>query len=218
VAQSWLCSNSGACAVKIKYDKLNRLSTVTVAGQVPTTYGYDAVGNLGGYTYPNGVSTALQCDGLNRLTALSSQAQLGTVASYRYTLGAAGNRTGVTELSGRTVAYTYDNLYRLTSETIANDVVGVNGSLGYQYDAVSNRQQMASTLMPLPSGLWNYDANDRLVAQVSDLQLVGAPYLPSFGRCGNATCFTLEPSPLPKNSTPQKVKVHTSTFVDIQTP
>jgi RHS repeat-associated protein len=66
------------------------------------------------------------------------------------------------------VAYTYDNLYRLTSETIANDVVGVNGSLGYQYDAVGNRQQMASTLMPLPSGLWNYDANDRLTTDTYD--------------------------------------------------
>ena len=97
-----------------QYDKLNRLSTVTAPGQSPTLYGYDAVGNLAGYTYPNGVSTTLQYDGLNRLTNLASQ---GAVASYQYTLGAAGNQTGVTELSGRAVAYQYDNLYRLISET-----------------------------------------------------------------------------------------------------
>jgi YD repeat-containing protein len=53
------------------------------------------------------------------------------VASYVYTLGAAGNRTGVTELSGRTVSYGYDNLYRLTSEMIANDAAGVNGAVGH---------------------------------------------------------------------------------------
>jgi hypothetical protein len=29
-------------------DKLNRLSTVIVAGQSPTVYGYDDVGNLAG--------------------------------------------------------------------------------------------------------------------------------------------------------------------------
>jgi hypothetical protein len=39
------------------------------------------------------------------------------IASYAYTLGAAGNRLSVAELSGRTVNYGYDDLYRLTSET-----------------------------------------------------------------------------------------------------
>jgi YD repeat-containing protein len=37
----------------------------------------------------------------------------------------AGHRTSVTELSGRTVNYGYDNLYRLTSETIAGRVARV---------------------------------------------------------------------------------------------
>ena len=37
----------------------------------------DAVGNLAGYTYPNGVTTALQYDPLNRLTALASQGPQG---------------------------------------------------------------------------------------------------------------------------------------------
>jgi YD repeat-containing protein len=38
--------------VAYQYDKLNRLSTVTVPGQSPTNYSYDAVGNLAGYPYP----------------------------------------------------------------------------------------------------------------------------------------------------------------------
>ena len=77
-------------------------------------------------------------------------------------LDAAGHQLSVTELRGRTVNYTYDNLYRLTSETIANDPHGVNGAVNYTvYDAVGNRKQMTSTLAPVPAGLWNYDANDR---------------------------------------------------------
>jgi hypothetical protein len=38
------------------------------------------------------------------------------ISSYAYTLGSAGNRLSVAELSGRTVNYGYDDLYRLTSE------------------------------------------------------------------------------------------------------
>jgi YD repeat-containing protein len=70
-------------------------------------------------------------DALNRLTNLGVVRQTyrdfqgvthpqTSLLSYGYTLGAAGNRTSVTELSGRTVSYGYDDLYRLISETIAN--------------------------------------------------------------------------------------------------
>ena len=122
---------------------------------------------LAGYTYPNGVTTALQYDPLNRLTSLASQGAQGAMASYAYTLGAAGNRTGATELSGRTVAYGYDNLYRLTSETIAN--AAMSGTVGYVYDAVGNRKQISSTLAAIPaSGLLNYDANDRTATDTYD--------------------------------------------------
>jgi len=50
---------------------------------------------------------------------------------------AAGHRTSVAELNGRTVNYGYDNLYRLTSETIAHDPAGINGAVSYTYDPVS---------------------------------------------------------------------------------
>ena len=161
-------SNASGSVVAYQYDKLNRLSTVIVAGQSPTVYRYDEVGNLAGYTYPNGVSTTLQYDGLNRLTSLAAQGAQGAVASYQYTLGTSGNRTGVTELSGRTVAYGYDNLYRLTSETIANDLSGMNGAMSYLYDTVGNRRQISSTLAAIAPGNWNYDANDRLTNDQND--------------------------------------------------
>ncbi|HMG75194.1 MAG TPA: RHS repeat-associated core domain-containing protein [Pyrinomonadaceae bacterium] len=90
------------------------------------------------------------------------------LASYSYILGAEGNRTAVTELSGRTVNYTYDNLYRLTSESIANDPHGVNGSASYSYDPVGNRVNRSSAITPVPSQSSTYDANDRLTSDNYD--------------------------------------------------
>jgi YD repeat-containing protein len=103
----------GGASMTYAYDPLNRLASVLDASGT-TTYGYDAVGNLAGYAYPNGVSTTYVYDPLNRLTSMQSRcgtagstAALGCgapgtpIASYAYTLGAAGNRLSVAELSGR---------------------------------------------------------------------------------------------------------------------
>ena len=93
---------------------LNRLATATDnrnAGQggpsSPTTYSYDPTGNLTGYVYPNTVQTAKLFDPLNRLTqtcsaTTSPACSAGTkLSSFAYTLGLAGNRTAVAELSAR---------------------------------------------------------------------------------------------------------------------
>ena len=58
------------------------------------------------------------------------------MVQYIYTLGAAGDRKSVTELN-RTVEYTYDSLYRLTSETITEGETTT--AYTYAYDNVSNR-------------------------------------------------------------------------------
>jgi RHS repeat-associated protein len=133
------------------------------------------VGNLSGYAYPNAVQTGNSFDTLNRLTQTCEAATAPAcaagvkLASYAYTLGAAGNRTSVLELGGRNVAYGYDNDYRLTSEGITNDPGGNNGTVSYtQYDAAGNRLQMTSTLAAVPGGSFSYDANDRLTTDVYD--------------------------------------------------
>jgi len=68
----------------------------------------------------------------------------------------------VTEKSGRTVSYSYDNLYRLTNETIASDPNAMNGSISYVYDAVGNCTQKTNTPPGYVGGLFNYNANDQL--------------------------------------------------------
>jgi RHS repeat-associated protein len=174
---SLVSSNSGGASMTYGYDQLNRLSSVTDASGV-TNYSYDAVGNLSGYTYPNGVATSYTYDTLNRLTNMQSTCGAaapgcgapGTpISSYVYTLGAAGNRLSVAELSGRTVNYGYDDLYRLTSETVASDPHGNNGQVSYTFDNVGNRLQRTSTLPGVVStGLLNYDANDRTATDPYD--------------------------------------------------
>src|ERR1043166_3241349 len=80
----------------------------------------------------------------NRLTDLSVTRSSTTFKTYRYALGEAGNRLSETELQitpHRTATYAYDNLYRLKSETIANDdaTIPANGDIVYGHDVVGNR-------------------------------------------------------------------------------
>ena len=153
----------------------NRLATVTDnrllaqgATSGLTTYNYDAVGNLQNFVYPNAVTHAYTYDALNRLTQVGSSKSSTAISNYAYTLGAAGNRTSVAELSGRNAGYGYDSLYRLTSETVAGDPGGKNGSIGYTYDAVGNRKTLNATLPPAGAMNYSYDADDRLASDQYD--------------------------------------------------
>ena len=160
------------------YDALNRLKTMDTSFAQTVTYSYDDVGNLGGTQVGSLFSTGYSYDPLNRLTSMQSACGASapgcgtagaTLRSYGYTLGAAGNRLSVAELNGRTVNYGYDELYRLTSETVASDPGGRNGQVSYSYDSVGNRVQLNSTLAAVPpTGLLNYDANDRTATDSYD--------------------------------------------------
>ena len=116
---------------------------------------FDSVGNLADTFYPI-MTTSYAYDKLNRLTQVNS----GGAGKYVYTLGAAGNRQTVAELSGRTVNYGYDALYRLTSETVTADPAGHNFTDGYVYDNVGNRQQLV--VNGVTANAYTYDADDRL--------------------------------------------------------
>jgi RHS repeat-associated protein len=175
-------SNTNGASATYTYDALNRLASAKdnrIAAQGgpsnPTTYSYDPAGNLAGYAYPNTVQTSNVFNTLNRLTqtcqattspACSASSKLG---SFTYTLGAAGDRTAVAELSGRGVSYGYDNDYHLLSETITSDPAGNNGSETYTYDAVGNRLTLNSTIPSLSGGnTYVYDSNDRLSTETYD--------------------------------------------------
>lgn len=149
------------------YDTLNRLATAAdnrAAGA--TNYTYDDVGNLKSFAYPNGVAHTYTYNTLNRLTNLTGSKGAQTLAGYAYTLGASGNRTGVTETGGRTLQYTYDDIYRLTGETIAG--VALSGAISYLYDAAGNRMTRSSTVPSVASVTQSYSNNDWLNSDTYD--------------------------------------------------
>jgi RHS repeat-associated protein len=164
-------SHAGGVSMAYTYDALNRLDTVTENGLVAgtTNYTYDVNGNLESYTYPNAVKSLYTYNSLNRLTNLEVSHTATPLAGYAYTLGAAGNRLSVTEQSGRTVGYSYDDLYRLTGETIASDPLTVNnGALTYTYDAVGNRLSRTSTIAAIPATTSTYTPDDHLTSDTYD--------------------------------------------------
>ena len=123
------------------------------------------MGNLQTVTQPNGVVHSYAYDQKNRLTNLAAAGGTGANPanfSYGYTLDNAGHRTSVMEKSGRAVNYSYDSIYRLTSETIASDPGGNSGAINYTYDPVGNRTNQTSTVPAITSGGSGYDADDRL--------------------------------------------------------
>jgi YD repeat-containing protein len=115
---------------------------------------------------------------LNRLTQVGA-AKAGTPLSrYAYTLGAAGNRLTVAELSGRNVAYGYDSLYRLTTETVSADPGSHNFTNGFTYDAVGNRDngnvyQIVNSVDSTRSTAFAYDSLNR-ISQANTVTTTGA--------------------------------------------
>lgn len=146
------------------YDVLNRLKTVTDADGGVTIYGYDNVGNLVNTLFANNVQETRQYDDLNRLTFLENRNSSDVVlSSYAYSLDAMGNRTRVVEADGRTVNYSYDDLYRLVQEAITDPVNG-DRTIAYLMDAVGNRLKRTDSAEGITT--YSYDVNDRLLQEV----------------------------------------------------
>jgi RHS repeat-associated protein len=160
-------SNSRGVSVAYTYDDVNRLSTVVdngLQGNNTTTYAYDAANNVATATLPNGVQSLYSYDALNRVSTVASQN-----AGYAYVLGPTGNRTGATELNGRTLSWSYDGINRLTNETISGDPASDNnGSATYGLDPVGNRLSSNSSLSAVSSGSFGYNADDQISSENYD--------------------------------------------------
>jgi RHS repeat-associated protein len=160
-------SNAHGVSVGYTYDDLNRLSTVVdnrLQGSNITSYTYDNASNVATVKYPNGLTSTFTYDTLSRLTELATP----PIADYKYTLGLTGLRTGATEQSGRTLTWNYDGIYRLTNEAISSDPSNNNGSVSYGLDPVGNRSSAASSLSPVQSGSWTYNADDEISSETYD--------------------------------------------------
>jgi len=154
------------------YDAAGRLQTVTDPSGRAYGLEYDPNGDRAALRYPNGIRTDYTHDRLGRLTNLVTRTSLGgVIQSYAYTLGAAGQRTQVQEADGTTRQYSYDDLYRLTTESAGGSTAY---SKTFTYDAVGNRLTEATSGTGAPGtptapGVINYayDTRDRLLTETS---------------------------------------------------
>jgi YD repeat-containing protein len=143
-----------------RYNGLDQLAKV-ISAEGETTYTYNPIGNLKTKTLPNGIVETYEYDGLNRVKSIAQKNATGTVlASYTYGYDLVGNKSKVEELGGRVVSYSYDELYRLTKESIVDPVRG-DRTMEYVYDAVGNRLLKKDTAVG--DIVYRYNQNDWLL-------------------------------------------------------
>jgi RHS repeat-associated protein/CSLREA domain-containing protein len=83
--------------VTYTYDLNSRLVLVKDWLAQMAGYAYDPASRLTTLTLPNGITTTYTYDGANRLSVLTHQTMTQTLASYAYTVDAAGNRVQAVE-------------------------------------------------------------------------------------------------------------------------
>lgn len=163
--------SSGTQAVQYLYDDLNRLTTVTDWGSQVTEYAYDPFGRLETATAPNEVVSRYTYDKAHQIDTITHEDNLNAVlGSFDYTYDAVGNRTGVVEVMNvttattTTIAYEYDDLYRLTDATYSD-----GRSFEYVYDAVGNRTMVTDSFNISTTYVYsdNYTIAETIVGGVS---------------------------------------------------
>ena len=92
------------------YDTFTGLLNQREDGTDTTAYTYDSVNNLKTLTLPNGAVETYTYNAVNKLTNILVAKTGTTIASWDYTLGPSGNKTAVTENSGRALTWAYDDL------------------------------------------------------------------------------------------------------------
>jgi RHS repeat-associated protein len=140
-------------------DTIGRLCSVGASGSTCTAgttyasgYGYNAAQQLTGFNYGNGIAASLgySADRL-QLTSLSYAKSGTTLFGLTYSYGAAasnnGQIAGITDSvdNGRTVAYTYDPLARLSTALTTGSVTYPQWGLSWGYDRYGNRKNQTLT-------------------------------------------------------------------------
>ena len=172
-------STSGQ-AIKASYNTLNQLDTLTHPDGSTTRFAYDNAGNRVQVTRADGSTSDYQYNAANQLTAvLHKKADGADIASFVYTLNAAGQRTQVAERMlevgspaatvERTVRYQYDAAGKLLQEQVAQTAPAVFGStIDYVYDPVGNRSRRTVSHNGQVTS-YQYDSHDRLTQSVDSL-------------------------------------------------
>ncbi len=175
------------------YDELARLKTVAVTKRngvvlaVPeiTCYDYSPAGHRAAVTLPNGIRTEYAYDDQQRLVTMTHRAASNAVlATYGYGMNESGMRTAIAEsvlkagMPYRTtnaVAYTYDDLMRVTREAFGASPATDSYAADYVYDTAGNRLRRTVTVGSQSlKTYYVYDDNDRLLTESNVVTAAGA--------------------------------------------
>ena len=125
--------------ITYEYDSLNRLTSIKdQTANTIASYSYDVLSRRTQANYPNNTQATYTYDNLNRLLSLVNKINSGVnISSFTYTYDNVGNRLSMTQDSGLTTQYTYDNLYQLTQADYPEGSPFPDTT--YNYDELGNR-------------------------------------------------------------------------------
>ena len=127
----------GGNVVAQSYTPRGQIAGIGLDGGTVASYEYNPVGATTAKTLENGMSALYSYDAAQRLIGLEHRRGLDLLAKIDYTLDKVGNRKSKTQsvLNPLTENYNYDAVDQLIEAKY-----GTARTVGYQYDAVGNRQ------------------------------------------------------------------------------
>jgi RHS repeat-associated protein len=173
------------------YDPLNRLVSM-IEGSRESIYRYDLTGNIRLKEYRGDAGTVISrthqtFDRLNRLTLCEERKGSGSlITRFANAYDQAGNIKEIREtysqnLQSRRVVMEYDNIYRLTAETVI--LGGTTSVTGYTYDRSHNRTSKTSNGI---TTTYRYNSLNQLTSFTEGARTVTFAY----DRNGNRTART----------------------------
>ncbi len=165
--------------VAYAYDDIGRRTSMTVNGQTPVGYQYDAVSRLTQVaqgiqvvglsydadgrrttlTYPNGVTTSYGYDTASRLTSILHQGPSAVIESLTYTYDAAGNRISFDRAGG--TATSLPDAVQAAYDAANEQIQFNNATPNLTYDANGN---LTSQTDANGTTTYSWDARNRLTA------------------------------------------------------
>jgi RHS repeat-associated protein len=180
----------GGNVVAQTYTPRGQIAGIGLDGSTVASYEYNPVGATTAKTYENGLSALYRYDAAQRLVGLEHRRGFDLLAKIDYTLDKVGNRKSKTQsvLNPLTENYNYDAVDQLIEAKY-----GAARTVGYQYDAVGNRQWVSDNgttahytansdngytsvdgvstttdlngnMVSVPGAAYSYDAQNRLIS------------------------------------------------------
>jgi RHS repeat-associated protein len=152
------------------YDDANRpANIVNSADNAQINFGFDEADRLTSRTYPNGITTTYDYDGMSRLKRLKDATSTATLFDRQYQYNTANQIYQIAEPT-LTRTFGYDLVDRLKTNTASN-----NQNESYNYDDVGNRSsshrsatysyQSFNKLTSTATANYNYDANGNMTTK-----------------------------------------------------